>query len=400
VLLGLRDATCARAALTAWMLCAVLMCLFVARSVERDPTDDVANDAYVRASEAWWARESLYRPFDGRGFFYLPHAAIAFTPLADGELVARHVTTRAVFLALFVAGLACLAGVGDRRRRGARFGILTIACLPLAIQNVRQGQMNLPMVGAMLMGTAALATGRRGWAALAFVAAVLIKPIALPLVLLVGACWPRTLGPRLLAGLAAAFALPFLAGPPGYVWAQYGDFVEKVLLATDPPTMYYDLRGLLVTGLGLELSPGRLTAIRAAAALGVLALCLGLVRRRGTAEGALLVHVLAACYLTLFSPKTEDPTYLVLGPAIGLAAVAAWKPGRSLLEPALLLLLFPGPIAASWELHGGRAYWFRPALAALFTAYVLARLRGPKAPVEPEGVQPRRIAREPAPSPG
>jgi hypothetical protein len=391
-LLGVPDVVCACAAWAAWAVMAVVMGAIVARSVAKDPTDQVSNHVYEQASAAWWERESLYRPFNDRGFLYLPHAAVLYTPFARGDLVVRHVAVRSAFLILFVAGLACLAGVGDRLRRGARFLLLTLASLPLVVQSMRQGQMNLPMVGAMLLGTAALATGRFGWAAAALTLAVVFKPIAAPLLLLAGAVFFRPLAARLLVALAVAFALPFLTGPPAYVWAQYEEMVHKLTFASAPPTMYYDVRGLLETGLGLVLPTSVLTVVRGLAALGVLALGLWVRRRADAERTALLLYVLAACYLMLFNPKTEDPTYAVLGPAIGLALVEAWALGRPRPEQALLLLL-PLPIALSWELFGGRAYWFRPALAALFLVYVLIRLRGGRGADAPE-------AEGGAPSPG
>jgi hypothetical protein len=374
-LLGVPDVVCACAAWAAWAVLAVVMGAIVARSVAKDPTYQVSNDVYEQASAAWWERESLYRPFNDRGFLYLPHAAVLYTPFARGDAVVRHVAVRSAFAILLVAGLACLSGVGDRRRRGARFLLLTLACLPLAVQNLRQGQMNLPMVGAMLLSTAALATGRWGWAAAALTLAVLFKPIAAPLLLLAGAVFFRPLAARLLVGLVIAFALPFLAGPPAYVWEQYGDLARKLAFANAPPTLYYDLRGLLEDGLGVVLPTWVLTLLRLAAALGVLALGLWVRRRRGPQRAALALYVLAACYLMLFNPKTEDPTYLVLGAAVGLSVVEAWTLGRAFVE-GLLVLALPLTIALSWELFGGRAYWFRPALAALFLVYVLVRLRG------------------------
>ena len=362
------------AAWAAWAGFVVLMGVIVARSVARDPTYQVSNHVYEQASEAWWVRESLYRPLDDRGFLYLPQAAILYTPFARGDVVVRHVAVRTVFALVLVLGLACLSRVGDPRRRGERFLLLTVACLPLAFQNMRQGQMNLPMVGAMLLATAALATARHGWAAAAFALALCLKPLAAPLVLLAAVVFARPLGLRLLVALALAAALPFVTAPPEYVVGQYGELARKLVFAGAPPTMYYDLRGLLETGLGVVLPTWVLTVIRAAAAVAVLVLALAVRRRAGAERSALALHVLAACYLMLFNPKTEDPTYLVLGPAVGLAAIEALRLGRTRLEVTLVMLL-PTAIALSWELLGGRAYWFRPLLAALFLAYVLAMLR-------------------------
>lgn len=386
-LLGLSDGRAAWLALGAWVAFAVVMGGIVARSVARDPTDQVSNHVYEQASRAWAHRESLYQPFNDRGFLYLPQAALLYAPFAEGDPVLRHVAVRTVFALWMLVGVVALARVGDPRRRGTRFLLLSLTALPLCVQSMRQGQINLPMTGALLLATAALATGRLGAAAAALALALGWKPLAIVLLLLAAACAPWRLGGRLALALGVLGALPFLTAPPAYVAGQYVEFGQKLVHAGAPPTMYYDLRGLLDTGFGVVLPAPVLTALRAAAGLAVLALALWTRRRRGPEASAPALYALAACYLMLFNPKTEDPTYVVLGPAVGLALVAAWEAGRPRLEQALLAA-FPLPIALAYELFGGRrVYWFRPALAAAFTAYVVWRVvvdarpvRGERAP--------------------
>ena len=68
---------------------------------------------------------------------------------------------------------------------------------------------------------------------------------------------------------------------------------------------------------GLDVPEKVQTVIRLAAALGTLGLCFFVRRRYDAARSAVFVYSLAALYLILFSPRTENNTYAMLGPVIG-----------------------------------------------------------------------------------
>jgi len=60
------------------------------------------------------------------------------------------------------------------------------------------------------------------------------------------------------------------------------------------------------------------TILRLVAALGTLALCWQSRRRHDAVRSAAYVFALSVAYLMLFSPRTENNTYAMLGPAIAV----------------------------------------------------------------------------------
>lgn len=371
---NLSDRAKRRCAWTAWGIYLGIVLLATGIRLREDPLDRVANHVYAQASERWWAQEDIYRPLNDRGFLYLPHSAILYTPFTKGNGLAAEILYRAALGILLALGLWTFSRIGPPGDRGYRFLVFTAVCLPLATWDLRQGQLNSAMLALMLMSATALAKERWTLGTALMGLAVAVKPLALVFVLLAGGTFPRRLGGRIALGAVGLFLLAYAFGPAAYVTRQYADFGSKMMFANAPPTQYYDLRGLLETGLGIVLPTAVLTAIRVLAALGLLGVAVRAKRRLPLQETAVGVMVLACLYLLVFNPKAEDPTYVLLGPPVGVAVVATgWF--------ALGLLSYLATF--SYELLGGRRYWFRPALALLLLSAVTLHLLG-RAPPPPK----------------
>ena len=84
---------------------------------------------------------------------------------------------------------------------------------------------------------------------------------------------------------------------------------------------YSDLFGV-VQSLGIETPYAVQAAIRGLAAMLTLGLCRLGVRLWGNVRGEVLLLAMASCYLMLFNPRTENTSYVLLGPS--LAVFAAW----------------------------------------------------------------------------
>jgi hypothetical protein len=129
--------------------------------------------------------------------------------------------------------------------------------------------------------------------------------------------------------------------------------------------------------IGITVPESAQTALRLAAALGTLVLC-WLSRRRHDAVGsAVFVFSLSVVYLMLFSPRTENNTYAMLGPAIAVFLASAYLVEKRSREGLLL-----GGIA--FAIVGGRVIervltphagtsWVSPLMAVCFTTYLLVR---------------------------
>lgn len=403
---SITDAGSTRNAWVLWWLFTLMIMVIVAWA----PESRSVTPNYREAAHAWFAGEAMYHDLDNiHGYLYLPQAALLYAPLLLLPLALGEALGRLIMMGLFAMGAFRLAQCEDRAEsgktsHGALFAILTLASLPLAIANGRNGQFNLVMAGVWMLGAAALGGRRWWWAAFWIGLSVMIKPTGLVLALLVAAVWWRTMLWRLAIVVAAMLAAPFLLQRPSYVLEQYHLFFLKLTTASAPPLPeWYDINGILENGLGLQLPSVVLTAIRGLAALGTLAMAWLATRRFALPAASLLVFVLAVVYIMLFNPRTEGPTYLLLMPAMGLFIGWAFFPNRAqkamgkftgwptgisigialiaavvlinfsynlfnLLDLAMQLFVAP---SSDERLIEPKQYWLRPLLALVFAGYVI-----------------------------
>jgi alpha-1,2-mannosyltransferase len=325
-----------RLAWCGWAVVAAVICVICLVSVARQREHTVTG-AYRGAVAHWQGGEDIYGQ-TVHGFLYLPHAAILFAPFdalpyAFGEMV-----WRVVGVGLFAIGVWRLARVAQKAGGEPLFPVITLLSMPLLFESA-QRQMNLPL-GAMMMLSAAALGKERYWQAL---------------------LW-------LMIGLAALLALPLMLQAPGYVWQQYGLFLDKLTVAGDPvgqgtareQFLYSDLFVLLRVW-GIHATMGVQLAVRAVAALATLELCWLWRKHFGKRSGEVMLFVLAACYLMLFNPRTENDSYTLVGPAI--AVFAAWA-----LVAAILLMA--GSFEITKHITPGKSIWLRPLLCSVFAGHV------------------------------
>jgi hypothetical protein len=123
-------------------------------------------------------------------------------------------------------------------------------------------------------------------------------------------------------------------------------------IATAPPAqwIYQADFSTMVRALGIELPAGVALALRLAAALGTLALAW---RAKQTGDGrsfAFAVLILSGCYITLFGPRNEFLSFIVVTPSIALLAALLLNRNASdyrgwLLIAAALVLGFAWTLA-------------------------------------------------------
>ena len=367
-----------RIAVGLWVLFALIVGIIVAAR----PDKRTVTPEYRQASEKWWAgKESPYDMSQG-GYLYLPQEAILYTPYQVLPKRVGEPLWRWTGLALLAVGLWRTAGLMSPTQRNRLFLAATILVIPASLSSARNGQVNLPLAGLMLLAVSALA--RSGWnmATLWLLLAVMLKPIALAPALLAAACH-APLRLRLAGGFLLCLGAAWIHPDPGYVTAEYRHFWEKFLLAGQPAeNTFSDFFGMLWHW-GIHPSPAVISGIRALAAIVALALSVHVMRRfRGnlTAQ-AFGVMLLAALYLMLFNPRTEENSYVILA---GFTALMA---GRAILEdycedyleddgrPALLLTLFT--LAMAVECYGYPIFpltkiWFKPLATFLFSIVLVA----------------------------
>lgn len=351
----------------------MLFALIVGIIVASRPDKRTVTPEYRHASEKWWAaKESPYDASQG-GYLYLPQEAIIYTPYQVLPKRLGEPLWRWTGLALLAAGIWRVSGLMGFENRGHLFLAATALVIPSALSSARNGQVNLPLAGLMLLTAADLTRARWNAATLWLLLAVMLKPIALAPALLAAACF-APLRLRLLGGFLLCLGAAWIHPDPSYVTAEYRHFWEKFLLAGQPAeNTFSDLFGMLWHW-GFHPAPAVISGIRAVAAIATLLLSLQLVGRfRGDAFAqAFGVMLLAVLYLMLFNPRTEENSYVMLAGFTALLAARdiLAKTGRS----ALLLTLFT--LALAVECYGHPIFpltkiWFKPLITLVFSTMLV-----------------------------
>jgi hypothetical protein len=179
---------------------------------------------------------------------------------------------------------------------------------------------------------------------------------------------------------------------------QYELCVHKLSVSSRPGEIarFSDLFGIAWT-LGVETPYDVQTAIRGVAAAVTLWLSWWGVREWGRVRGAALLLALAACYLMLFNPRTENNSYAILGPSVALFAAWALLVDRWRAVGWVLVAIVAG-ISGSYEITRGTNYWLNPTLCLIFLAYLtylLITRREPGQPVAASPWSPRFPGRSP-----
>lgn len=333
---------------------------------------------YHLAALDWFAGRNLYDGTGVGGFTYFPHAAILFAPFAVFPPVVGEILWRLVNIGVFAAGILGLARLAGERSGRNLFPLMSLIAVPLAWDCARNGQSTLIMTGLMLLTVVDLARCRFRKATLWLTLSVAVKPLAIVLVLLVTAI-DRTMTRRVVVGMLALALFPFLTQHPVYVIQQYADCFLNTKTAAHVGVVVHGwttpFTALRVAGLDV---PEKIqTLIRLAAAGATLSLCFFTRRRHDPVRSAVYVFSLAAIYLLLFSPRTENNTYAMLAPAIGIfiagASIEKRKRDGILLSGIVLALLISRPVQRLIAPDAERI-WLAPLLGSCFALYLLIRL--------------------------
>jgi hypothetical protein len=341
---------------------------------------------YAQAGRNWWIGRDLYAAEDTAYFRYSPLFAIAMTPLALLPDAWGNGVWRILNGAVYAWGLWAWA----RRVRtpdpsaDQRAAVLLLV-LPVSAASMYNGQANLLMLGALLLGLAAAAEDRWNRAALWLAAATLIKGYPLALALLLVAHAPRRFALRFAVALTVGLLLPFAAQRPEIVWTQYASWVGHLRDST--VIMRERLRSLdhLLATYGHPLSPDVFLQLQLGAGVVCLGLCLFLNRRAADSRQALrTLFQFFAVWVVLFGPATEACTYAVIAPAITYEVSEAFRQPRVWITRLLLIasLFLMGPCTT--DLVGltvrnfANGHASQPIGALLFLGCLLAVSRRPQ----------------------
>jgi hypothetical protein len=279
---------------------------------------------YLEFAQKFAARETLYDPKSLTDVSYWPSTLAVMVPftLLDPTVSA------AIVLAVSAAALTWAAIDLMRALKPSRGDALMLAGLLLMINimpawyHFKHVQLHILMTAGMMAAAACMIREKWMFAALWLFVALVVKPIAIVMVLLCGALEPKMRLPLIVAVVAASL-LPFALADADYLIEQYRLFGLKLwTVASSPPGEwpYQADFSTLLKSVGIVLPGAVSVPLRLAAALGTLWLAWR-VSPRNRAAFALGILVLSGCYLTLFGPRNENVSFLVLTPSIAALAL-------------------------------------------------------------------------------
>ena len=334
--------------------------------------------AYREGALNWMSGQNLYDGLGVGGFVYFPQSAILFVPFALLPVVAGEVLWRLVNIGLYAAGLFFFSRLPADRSGNELFPLMTLVSLPVVWDCARNGQATLAMTGLMLLAVVDVARDRWWRATLWLCLGVAVKPLAIVFVLLIMATH-RPMTWRVMAGMILLALSPFATQYPSYVVHQYATCLHNMATAAHVgvaahgwTTPFTALREA-----GLDVPERIQTVIRLLAAMATLVLCHITMRRHGSSRAAVYLFALAALYVMLFSPRTENNTYAMLGPAIGLFLSSAFliesRSGEGILLVGMVAVLVGSRAIERLFAPHAEQVWLSPIIATCFTAYLLWR---------------------------
>lgn len=283
--------------------------------------------AYLTSAHSFWNGQPIYDMSNLGEYLYWPVSLLVLGPLPNLQpIVAAAIAMTVAAVVLSLASIALMRALLPERSRLEILnlaGILLMINIPAAWFNFKYIQAQIGMTAFMMLAAAAI-IHRRWWLSCLFMfLSVIVKPLSLVMLLLCGATQPR-MRVGLALALIAALLLPFAFGDVHYVAGEYKNWIFKLqqLTSVEPGEWIYqaDFATLLDT-VGISLPHTIQTIIRLAAALGILALVWRVAKVQNRVVFALAVTLFAACYITLFGPRNEFLSFLVLTPPLTALAL-------------------------------------------------------------------------------
>jgi len=362
-----------------------LVSVFVGMSIYLilNPEKNGVVPAYRFAASHWWTAESMY-PGGTHGFLYAPPFAVLFSPIHFLQpAILGELLWRAFGFGLFAFALRSLSACSLQpaaflsafRFPNSALLPLVLLSVPASLASLSNGQTNLSLSACLVLAALAMRDGRWNLAALLLSFSLVLKPIALAPWLLAFAVIPAVRIP-LLMGLPVMVLVGFLHPSPIYAWGQWQEFFQKLLHSYTPENLRVsDLFGALGKA-GLPVPLLLEEGIRASACLGALAWVWLSFRKQGLAGASWALWVGTALVFTVFNPRAETNSYVLISPLLAYAAVGYWREGAGvrwkgiILAAACIGLMCDGmgkPIYLATDV------WFKP-LIVLLVSPLLVRV--------------------------
>jgi hypothetical protein len=255
---------------------------------------------------------------------------------------------------------------------------MVLVAVPASLASLNNGQTNLPLSACLVLAALALRDQRWNLAALLLCVSLVLKPIALAPWLLAFAVFPAIRLPLLL-GLAALGLVGFFHANPSYAWGQWVEFFVKLGRSYTPENLRVsDIFGAIDRA-EVQISPNLEKGIRAGACLGALVWVWRAYRRLGLTGASWALWVATALVFTVFNPRAETNSYVLVSPLLAYAAVGYWREGAGgrwkgmVLAAACIGLMCDG--MGLW-IYKATDVWFKPTIVLLVSPLLIRMTEG------------------------
>jgi alpha-1,2-mannosyltransferase len=335
--------------------------------------------AYTSGARNWLNGEDLYDGTGG-GFIYLPLSALLYTPMVfAGEGPTAEIIWRVATIGSFAAALFFCSRMIESQIQIPCFATMSgMGCI-LSFPAARNGQATLPMVALLVMAISTSVQEKYLRAGIASTLAILIKPLALPVIAVLAIIRPRLI-PLVGLGCLAVVLLPFLLAETLWVHRQNAGFIEVLQISREMQgseawATFFGLFNLL----GSPVPRTTRLIVQAIAAFAVVIGCRTALKRLAPGIATLHIYTLTFTLLLLFSPRTENNTYACIVPSLVMVmACSACSTSNKWLPVAAGWLGLCGLIG-SYEigrllLPETRGVWLAPLTTILLTPWFVSKL--------------------------
>lgn len=330
--------------------------------------------SYRTASEMFLSGRQLYDLNIAMGYLYSPAFAVLYVPFMKLGPVIGDSLWRILNFAVLTYAVWRQVRIINPENRLWMFSYALFLAVPITAGALRNGQATILLTGACWLLVLSALEGRRAetflWATLAVVA----KPTAIIVFLLVGALRLRLI-PVLVLVLFFVLALPYTFAPVDYVNQLYRDFAMLMTSMSLDKSTAFDTADFTApfTALGMPISTQAATLVRIVVALPTLLLVLWYDRNLDRRFAGLAIFLTAAFYMCLLNPRVEYNTFAVLAMPAGAALAAIWdnEDGGLLRSVAAIALFVTGLSGINSDLQEALRLWFRPVAMTAITLPIL-----------------------------
>jgi len=294
-----------------------------------NPTRTGVVPNYRFAATNWWISKSMY-PGGTHGFLYLPQFAVLFTPFnliqppVLGEILWRAMGFGLLAYGFFRLGqIVCPTNVthSSPSKRPLAFFLVVLLAVPASLASINNGQTNLPLSACFVLTFLAIRERKWATAAALLTLCLVLKPLALAPWLLAFAVFPSMRVP-LLCGVPALLAIGMIHPNPSYAWSQWVEFSTKLFHSYTPENLRVsDIFGMLEKA-GIPNNLFVNSVSRVLGSFAALAFVWIRFRQKGLATGSWALAVVSVLILTIFNPRAETNSYVLISPLLAYVAVS------------------------------------------------------------------------------